>query len=360
MSPLADPLEARPRAARPTAGTTEYSQVLHAVQSLGLMERRYGYYFTKMLASLVALGGVWVAFSFLGVHWAQLAIAVALAVVTTQVIFLAHDAAHKQIFKSGKANDRVAMVLGTVVAGISLSWWNAKHSKHHATPNQIGKDPDIEPSIVHFYTAEKPIRSRIALALHRRQGWWFFPLLVVESVNLQVQSVIWLFGKKNLRKHRVELVLMLLRIVALPALLFTFLPAGMATLFFLVHSATIGVYLGASFAVSHVGMPVIPATEKMSFFDRQVRSSRNVLGGRIASGFMGGLNFQIEHHLFPSMPRPNLRKAVPIIQNHCAAQDVKYHEVPIYTAWSIVVKHLNAVGLAGRNLYGCPTASILR
>ena len=350
------------RAARPgaTTSTTEYSQVLQQVQSQGLLERRYAYYAIKTAVLMLALAGVWVAFSFLGTHWAQLGIAVALAVVITQVIFLAHDAAHKQVFKSRKANDRLAMILGTVVAGISLSWWNAKHSKHHATPNQIGKDPDIDPSIIHFYTAEKPIRSRIALAMHARQGWWFFPILVVESLNLQVQSVIWLFGKGRTRTHRVELVLMLARIVALPAALFTFLPAGMATLFFLVHTATIGVYLGASFAVSHVGMPVIPVTEKMSFFDRQVRSSRNVLGGRIASGFMGGLNFQIEHHLFPSMPRPNLRKAVPIIREHCAAQGVKYHEVPVYTAWAIVVKHLNRVGMAGRDLYGCPTASILR
>ncbi|WP_353649261.1 acyl-CoA desaturase [Nakamurella sp. A5-74] len=350
------------RSGKPGAATstTEYSQVLQAVQSQGLLERRYGYYAIKTALLFLALAGVWVAFSFLGTNWAQLGIAVALAIVITQVIFLGHDAAHKQIFKSRKANDRVAMVLGTVIAGISLSWWNAKHSKHHATPNQIGKDPDIEPSIVHFYTAEKPIRSRIALFMHAHQGWWFFPILVVESLNLQVQSVIWLFGKRDVRKYRVELVLMMARIIALPVALFVFLPAGMATLFFLVHTATIGVYLGASFAVSHVGMPVIPATEKMSFFDRQVRSSRNVLGGRIASGLMGGLNFQIEHHLFPSMPRPNLRKAVPIIREHCAAKDVKYHEVPIYTAWSIVVKHLNRVGMAGRDLYGCPTASVLR
>ncbi|MEJ7648781.1 MAG: acyl-CoA desaturase [Nakamurella sp.] len=360
MTMTATATERPPRTPRPTISTTEYAQVLKEVQRQGLLERRYGYYAIKTALLMLALAGVWVAFSFIGAHWAQLGIAVALAVVVTQVIFLGHDAAHKQVFKSRKANDRLAMALSTLVAGISLSWWNQKHSKHHATPNQIDKDPDIEPSIVHFYTAEKPIRSRIALAMHARQGWWFFPILVVESLNLQVQSLIWLISKVRTGKHRVELGLMLARIIALPAALFVFLPAGMATLFFLVHTATIGVYLGASFAVSHVGMPVIPATEKMSFFDRQVRSSRNVLGGRIASGFMGGLNFQIEHHLFPSMPRPNLRKAVPIIREHCAAQGVKYHEVPIYTAWSIVVKHLNRVGMAGRDLYGCPTASVLR
>ncbi len=75
----------------------------------------------------------------------------ALAIVVVQVVFLSHDAAHRQIFKSNRANEIAALVMGALVGGISLAWWNNKHNKHHATPNTIGKDSDIAPSVVHFY-----------------------------------------------------------------------------------------------------------------------------------------------------------------------------------------------------------------
>ncbi len=98
-------------------------------------------------------------------------------------------AAHRQIFRSHQANELTALLLGTLVGGVSLNWWNNKHTKHHAAPNQIGKDPDIAPSVVHIYPAATPPRSRLGTLLHHRQGWWFFPLLLVEALNLHVQSV---------------------------------------------------------------------------------------------------------------------------------------------------------------------------
>jgi fatty acid desaturase len=235
-----------------------------------------------------------------------------------------------------------------------------KHNKHHNAPNQIGKDPDIDPSIVHFYPAEKPIRSRIALAMHARQGWWFYPLLIVEALNLHMQSVVALITTPTMKRRKLELVLIAVRLGGLPALLFVFLPPGLAAAFLGVQLAVTGVYLGAAFAVSHIGMKIVAPTEKIGFLHRQVLSSRNVAGGRIASFAMGGLNYQIEHHLFPSMPRANLRKARPIVQNYCRQHDIAYHEVPIYRAWAIVIRYLNQVGMAGRDAYGCPTASILR
>ncbi|WP_029137459.1 fatty acid desaturase family protein [Nakamurella lactea] len=339
---------------------TDYATVMHAVQQRGLLKRRRGYYLAKIVILLALLAGLWVGFSFIGESWAQLGIAGGLAFVLTQLIFLSHDAAHRQIFTSGRWNDWTALVLGTGMGGVSLAWWNNKHSKHHAAPNQIGKDPDIDPSLVHFYLAEKPIRSRWALAMHARQGWWFFPLLLVEMLNLQVQSVVALITDPTMKRRRLELTLITLRLAALPALLFVFLPPGIAATFLGVVLGAMGVYLGASFAVSHIGMPVVPPTEKIDFFHRQVISSRNVLGGRVASFAMGGLNYQIEHHLFPSMPRPNLRLARPVIRDFCLEQGVVYHEVPVYRAWLIVVRYLNQVGIAGRNAYGCPTANSLR
>ena len=85
-----------------------------------------------------------------------------------------------------------------------------------------------------------------------------------------------------------------------------------------------GLYMGSAFAPNH-GMPLVSPKLKLDFLRRQVLISRNFSGGLLISGFMGGLNYQIEHHLFPSMARPYLRKAQPLVAAYCAAQGVHPH-----------------------------------
>lgn len=338
---------------------TEYAALLAVVQGAGLLRRRYTYYAIRLAALLLALGGVGVAFAFIGDSWAQIPIAVALAIVLTQIVFFSHDAAHRQIFASKRANDLTALAMGTFVGGVSLSWWNNKHNRHHAAPNQIGKDPDIDPSLVHFYPAEVPPKSRLALFLHERQGWWFFPLLIVEALNLHAQSIQALTTRRGMKRRWIELAMLTVRLGGYPAVLFIVLSPGVAGTFLGVQLAVTGLYLGSSFAATHVGMPVVPHDSRIDFFRRQVLMSRNVSGGRVASFAMGGLNYQIEHHLFPSMARPDLHRARPMIIDYCAGHQVDYQEVNIFQAWRIVVQYLNRVGLAAR-AFQCPMATSLR
>ena len=91
------------------------------------------------------------------------------------------------------------------------------------------------------------------------------------------------------------------------AVIFYFLPLGMAFAFVGVQMAVFGVYMGASFAPNHKGMPQLPAESKVDFLRRQVLTSRNIRGGTFIDTYMGGLNYQVEHHLFPNMARPHLR-----------------------------------------------------
>jgi fatty acid desaturase len=111
-----------------------------------------------------------------------------------------------------------------------------------------------------------------------------------------------------------------------------------------VHQGLRGLYLGLAFAPNHKGMPVLTKAEGADPFLRQVLTSRNIRGGPATDWVLGGLNYQIEHHLFPSMPRANLPHAQHIVRTYCAAHGVRYLEVSGVASYAEVFRHLHAVG----------------
>src|SRR6187431_2906072 len=149
------------RTAGAPRGASEFSELARRVRESGLLRRRYGYYWTKLIALPLVLVACLVAFVFIGDTWWQLFTAAALAVVLTQIAFLGHDAAHRQIFVSGRWNDWVSLVLADLLVGLSYGWWQHKHTRHHANPNQIGTDPDIDLPVVAF-TPAQAARERAA------------------------------------------------------------------------------------------------------------------------------------------------------------------------------------------------------
>lgn len=136
--------------------TNLYTDLLTAVRELGLLKRRRGYYFTRIGLVLAAFAAVWVGVGLLGNSWFQLLMAGALALVLTQVAFLSHDSAHRQIFDSAAWNDWTARLLAGGLVGMSAAWWRSKHSRHHGAPNQLGKDPDIAIGVVAFTPSTLP------------------------------------------------------------------------------------------------------------------------------------------------------------------------------------------------------------
>jgi fatty acid desaturase len=340
---------------------TTYAELARQVKELGLMERRLGYYGARtvaLAASLVFLVAVAVQ---LGDSWWQLAVAAAFGFLATQVGFLGHDAAHRQIFRSGRANDWMALILANAVSGLSSAWWVHKHSRHHSAPNQETRDPDIGAGALAFTPAVATSRqSRLTAWLTTKQGWFFFPLLLLEGLNLHMESLRVLLGRQPVKRRWLELGLLLTRHTSVLIALSVLLPPGKMIAFLAVQLGVFGFYLGCAFAPNHTGMPIVPADARPDFLRRQVLSSRNVRGGRAAAFLMGGLNYQIEHHLFPSMPRPNLRRAREVVRPYCAAHGVPYAEVGPLAAYAIVIRHLNRVGLRARETFQCPLVAAYR
>jgi len=193
----------------------------------------------------------------------------------------------------------------------------------------------------------------------RRQGWLFFPLLPLVGIDLHQRSIRSLFVRRPLQGRALELTLLTLRAVLYLGVLFWLLPPGMAFAFLGVQLAVFGVYMGGSFAPNHIGMPIVPADVRLDFLDKQVLTSRNVSGGWWMTALMGGLNYQIEHHVFPSMPRPHLAQARRLVRAYCREHDVLYTETSLAEALAIVVGHMNDVGLAASRTFRCPTGAVM-
>lgn len=329
-------------AAPPRRGT-EYAVLLRRVRDAGLLERRVRFYVWRLTVTLALLAGGWLAFWLVGDSWWQLAVAAFAAITFTQVGFLAHDAGHKQIFASQRANNVAGLLLASLAVGLGYSWWLDNHNRHHAHPNTDVKDPDANYGALAFTSGQAGGRGRFARVVYRYQAYSFFPLLLFSAVGLHVDSARFLFGRPG-RGRTWERLLFAAHVIGYLGLVFWVLPPVKAVVFVVVHQALLGLYLGVSFAPNHKGMPMLAADDRSGFLSRQVVTSRNIRGDWLTDLALGGLNYQIEHHLFPSMPRPNLRRAQRLVRQFCREIGMPYTETSLIDSYAQTVRYLNAVG----------------
>jgi fatty acid desaturase len=328
----------------PRAGRwSQYTQLSRQIKQAGLLDRRHGYYAAKIGLNLVLLAAGGAAFFLLGDSWWQLVTAAYLAVVFTQIAFVGHDAGHRQIFRSRRANNLVGMVHANLLVGISFGWWVAKHDRHHSNPNHEDLDPDIDIPSLAFTAGQARDKRGLARVVARYQAYLFFPLLLLEAAQLHVASAKAIVRATG-RATVVEALLLLLHLFGYVTALFLVLSPLQAAVFIVVQQGLFGWYLGCSFAPNHKGMPTLTEAEELDFLRTQVLTSRNVRGSRLVDFLLGGLNYQIEHHLFPNMPRPNLRRAQPLVRAFCSQHDLPYTEATMFGSYAEALRHLHSVG----------------
>jgi fatty acid desaturase len=323
---------------------SDFADLMRRVKAAGLLERRRGYYLTKIAVTGGLLVAGWVAFVLIGESWWQLAVAAFLAVVFTQIGFIGHDAGHRQIFRSKWANDLVGLVHANLALGLSYGWWVDKHNRHHAHPNTEDKDPDLHIDALAFTAGQaRAKRGAVTRYIARHQRYLFFPLLLLEAVQLHVSSVQALVRRGMPHRGWEALMLGFHAVGYLTAVLLVLSPLK-AAVFILVQQALFGLYLGCSFAPNHKGMPTLAANDRTDFLRRQVLTSRNVRGNWLVDFALGGLNYQIEHHLFPSMPRPNLRHSQALVSSFCRQHHISYCQTSLWRSYAQALHHLHEVG----------------
>jgi fatty acid desaturase len=235
----------------------EYTQLSRQVKQAGLLERRHGWYAGKVGLNLALLAAGWVAFAVIGESWWQLVTAAYLAVVFTQVAFVGHDAGHRQIFRSRRANDLVGLAHANLGVGVSFDWWVGKHNRHHSNPNHEDLDPDISITALAFTDDQASSKHGLVRLIARYQGWLFFPLLLLEAAHLHLASLKAILRGSG-RANAVEGLLLVAHVAGYVTALVWVLSPAQAVVFLAVQQGLFGLYLGCSFAPNHKGMPTLP------------------------------------------------------------------------------------------------------
>jgi fatty acid desaturase len=326
---------------------SDFARLARKIADAGLLDRRPFYYATRMSITVAVYLGCWTSFVWLGDSWLQLLVAAALAVVFAQLGFIAHDLGHRQVFRTRRPSDVAGLLVGNLGVGLGWGWWNAKHNRHHANPNHEDHDPDVSPAVI-VWSANQVSRSGgLARFVAKYQAFWFFPLLTLEAWHLHVASFKALF-QPSAKRRSLELSLLVAHFALYFGAVFAVLPLGKALVFLAVHQGLFGLYLGSTFAPNHKGMPVLTEEDQLDFLRKQVLTSRNVKGGWFVDVALGQLNYQIEHHLFPSMPAPNLRRAQPLVRQYCAEIGVSYLQTGLIDSYGQALRHLHEVGASLR------------
>ena len=293
--------------------------------------------------------------------------AVILAFFWQQCGWLAHDFLHHQVFKNRKYGDYMGIVVGNICQGFSVQWWKSKHNAHHAVPNLHASspeasdgDPDIDTMPILAWTlkmAESAKESETGRFMIRWQAFFYFPALLFARMAWAHQSWVFVWGgfgqhsvkgaemdKKKMAYPVLEKVGLALHYVWLLTVM-SYMPMLNALAYFLVAQTGCGLLLAIVFGLGHNGMAVYPADQRPDFWKLQVTTTRNVTSNWFVDWFCGGLQYQVDHHLFPMLPRHNLKKVHVLVESFCKEYELTYHEADMLTGTMEVLNHLNKVSI---------------
>lgn len=301
---------------------TPYGELKALVKEAGLLAKQPWYYAWRVPATVLALIPSFLGVIYLDDIWWHVLNACYTGIVYNQIVFVAHDALHHQIF--GDRRDWYLCYPMLPFMGISASWWAYTHNRHHGRPNERNFDPSIGFDYLAFSDIEAARKTGFARTAVKYQGYYFLLLMILYPFLMKFSSLIFL--KRNFSKKIVfESALYLVHFPLYVWFLFTFLSPGEAAAFIVVHQCMFGLCLFSVFGPNHIGQIVLPEDHQYDYLEQQVITSQNVQAGLLTDFWFGGLNHQIEHHLFPTVPRNRLKYVRPIVQKYCEEHGVPYY-----------------------------------
>ena len=320
----------------------DFRELERLITDKGLLKKQSAYYVHKTFVTFALLVASLAIIIFMENFWLRFLNALLLApLVYGQFSFLGHDSGHKQIFSSNRMNDIFGLVMSFSL-GMDRTWWVDKHNRHHGSPNQVGLDPDINFYVLSFTEEDALTKKGIWRQIIKRQAWLLPIMLFFVCVTLRVAGVQYMLSGKRLKFSFWEPFLMLLHFLIYFVFLFSFL-GWQAFWFIAVHQLVFGFYMGSVFATNHKGMPILERDSELDYLTKQVITARNVKSNPVVDFMYGGLNYQIEHHLFPRMARNRLGEAQKIVKDFCVEHGIPYHETGFLLSYKEILQYFHRI-----------------
>ncbi|XP_072494723.1 fatty acid desaturase 2-like protein FADS2B isoform X1 [Notamacropus eugenii] len=317
-----------------------------------LLEPSLLFFFMHLIQILFLEVCVWFILRSFGNGWLiTLLISFLLTVSQAQASFLQHDTGHLSIFKKSRWNHLMHYFVMGHLKGMSAKWWNYRHFQHHAKPNIYPKDPDIDMGPLFVLGESQPVKygkKKIKYIDYEKQHLYFYvvglPLLMPVYFNMQSLQVTFL------RKEWGQLAWIssfYLRYFITYRSYYGII--GTVLLIYLVKLLE-SPWIALVTQMSHIPMRM-SKEENKDWFSTQVLATCNVKQSFFNDWFSGHLNFQIEHHLFPTMPRHNYYKIAPLVRSLCAKHGIDYVNKPMLKAFGDIVRSLKKSGDLWVNAY---------
>lgn len=330
----------------PVAGNKLYAQLRKQVTQAGILDRSYFYYSVLIPLEFACF------FFFLGLFIIQknplpvVIATVGVSIFSVRFGGLIHDAGHRALFKSSLINDLFGYFCSSFIAFPYLVW-QVKHNAHHAHTNEEGADPDLEVPI--SFTGEMMKRNTPIVKIFRKyQAWLFYPLGSLVSITFRIKAFKF-YMKELTPKVFVIMTLQFIGVLVWYVAPFFVFPLWKALLFVLLSSEVGGFYMLNIFAPNHKGMPQLEKGVKISFLEHQIITSRNIYSHWATNYLYMGLNFQIEHHLFPNCPRNKLKLITPYVREICKKYRLNYMQMGMLESSRFILSELHETSLKNKN-----------
>ncbi|KAG2666028.1 hypothetical protein I3760_15G036600 [Carya illinoinensis] len=340
----------------------DYRKLVSEFSKMGLFEKKgHGVCFTLCLMAILFVASVYgilcsdstlvhlVCGGLMGFLWIQSG-------------WLGHDSGHYQIMATPRFNRFAQVLTGNCLAGISIAWWKRNHNAHHIACNSLDFDPDLQ-HMPFFVVSSKFFNSITSCFYERKmnfdsftrflvsyQHWTFYPVMCLARINLFAQSFLLLFSKRRVSKRGQEILGMLVFWIWYPFLV-SYLPNCGERIMFVLASFSVTGIQHVQFCLNHFSSCVYLGPPSGSdWCEKQTMGTLDISCASWMDWFHGGLQFQIEHHLFPRLPRGNLRKASPFVKELCKKHNLPYNCVSFWEANVMTIGTLRTAALQARDL----------
>ncbi|KAI3859780.1 hypothetical protein MKW92_047297 [Papaver armeniacum] len=339
----------------------DYRRLVSEFSRSGLFEKK-GHWICFSVCSIVSLFSVCV----MGIKcsdsfWVHFFCAALLGLLWMQCGFIGHDSGHYQVMMSPWLNSIAQIVTGNCFTGISIGWWKWTHTAHHIAVNSLDFDPDLQHipflavsstifnSLTSKFYGRKMTFDAAARFLMSYQHWSFYPVMAVARVNLFAQSFLLLLSSRPLQNRRKELLGLLVFWMWYSYLIASLPNWGERVMFVLVSFAVSGIQ-HVQFCLNHFSAHVYVGPPRANdWFEKQTKGSIDIACSTWMDWFHGGLQFQVEHHLFPRLPRCHLRKISPFVKELCKKHNLPYVSVSFWEANKLTIRTLRAAALQARD-----------